>query len=266
MTNSQIAAAIAAGAIIAAGFLSAACFTFNIADNRAADPATSPAATSPADGLARPRPVDQPAHALPTTPDPTRDAITQQLTTAFQTRITDLIYVAAVGRIAQAHPAELPKHLAHRENHNACLRDTLDAAGSIAETQVTEDELIDDLTTCLRQESASWQDAPPTTRSIWMKPILEAAGRAHNPARHYATLHPNPESSPSYREMAAVYRNCEQLAAPHSDLIAAQDQAELATQSLEQAVNEMGNCMVSATGATWPEPTSTPAPTPTPNP
>lgn len=218
------------------------------------------AASTPHETLARPISVDEPRKAVPVTPDPTREIITQRLTAGFQTRITDLVYLAAVGSIAQSHPERLPGHLAHRDNHDACLISTLDAAGAIAETQVTEDELIDELTACLQQESARWQDAPPAVRSLWMLPILEAAGRAHNPARHYGALHPNADSSESYREMAAVYSNCEQLAAPHSDLIATNDRPDLAVQALEHAVNEIGNCMVSATGAAWPEPTPTPAP------
>ena len=224
------------------------------------------AAPNPHEILAKPRSVDEPRRAIPVTPDPTREIITQQLTAGFQNRITDLIYLAAVGSIAESHPERLADHLAHRDNHDACLLNTLEAAGAIAETQATEDELIDELTTCLQQESASWEESPPVVRSLWMLPILEAAGRAHNPARHYGALHPNADSSESYREMAAVYSNCEQLAVPHADLIATHHRSDLAVQAIEQAVNEIGNCMVSATGAAWPEPTPTRSPTPTPKP
>lgn len=242
--------------LIAAGLVMAACA------------GESPSAASPGTGtnsapLAAPAYVDQPAAAVPVPPDSTREAITDRLEAGFRDRITDLVYLSAVGRIAHSEPAKLPDYLAHRENHNECLRGTLAQAADIARTPATEETLVDNLENCLKRQRASWGESSIEQRAQWLRRVLDAAARSHNPARNYAALHHNARQEESYREMAAVYRQCEALASPLSDLAAVQDDPPDVTRQLEYAVQSIGNCMFAVTGMAWPEPTPTASPSPT---
>lgn len=204
--------------------------------------------------IARPYYAGEPSQAVAVTPDPQRDAVTNRLTAGFRDRITDLTYLAVVGEIKDTEPDRLGLYLAHRENHDACLRAILDQAAVIAQTPVSQEELAAELSACLRRAAGDWTAAPPSERSLWLRRVLEAAGRVHNPARHYAALHPKPEISETYREMSQVYQQCENLAPYHADLAAVSDDPATVSPALERAVNDIGHCMATATGIAWPVP------------
>lgn len=212
--------------------------------------------------IAQPYYTTPPAAAIPAPPDPVREQVTAQLQQRFRDRITDLTYLAAVGQLVQTEPERLPAYLAHRNNHNSCLQSTLTEAAAITNPKYSDMELPNDpqtalriaLVSCLRQATGDWSNTSVTQRSQWLRPVLDAAARAHNPARHYATLHPDPESHPTFVELSQVYAQCEELTAARADLAAIPDQPALVAQQLELGVQDIGNCIAAATRLAWPEP------------
>ena len=114
--------------------------------------------------------------------------------------------------------------------------------------------MIDGLATCLQQGDGDWTSATVAERSQWTRRVLEAAARSHNPARHYATLHHDPTQSETFREMAQVYQQCENLAPLHADLTAVESDPASLPPALDRAVNDIGNCMMTITGIQWPAP------------
>ena len=222
--------------------------------------------------LSEPRKVGAPTDAERTTPEPTREAMLNRAIENFSVRITDVTYLAAIGRIAESEPGKLPDYIAARENHEQCLWDVLADARrhSSPERPVPTREhgyepeaMAGWLADCFRGESASWADADQLDRAGWLEPIVAAAARAKSPVRHYQTIHPQATDNDQWLRMAETYGQCEKLITPHAESIAAINDPATVTKALSNAALEMDRCMAAVTNQEWPD--STPQPTESPS-
>ena len=206
--------------------------------------------------LTQPSVVQKPEHASLTTPDPTREAMTNRTIENFSNRITDLTYFAALGKIAESDPANLPNHVAARENHKDCLRETRNDAIKISSPErplptrsheYDQDAMAEALAECFQQKSLPWEEFPTQERSVWITYIIESAARTKNPAEHYRTIHPQSQDSEQWKELYKTYAPCENLVTPHAEQVGSTKRAKNVTPALVTAILNIEECFLRAT-------------------
>lgn len=225
-------------------------------------PQSATTQTAPAVQAAQPKSADPPEQtAIPVSPEPTREFMTNRTIRNFAIRITDLTYIAAIGRIAESEPENLPHHIAQRENHERCLHQTFQDAKLVAsperplptrQHQFTGETMATSLANCFRQEAAQWRAAEPFDRATWIERILEAATRAKSPAEHYRTIHPQAADNDQWIRMVSTYGQCNNIIPPQAEAIAVLP-AEKVTPALKDAVANVDHCMATVTEQEWPE-------------
>ena len=216
----------------------------------------------PAQQFAQPQFTEPPEQtAIPVSPEPTREFMTNRTIRNFAIRITDLVYVAAIGRIAESEPENLPHYIAERENHERCLHQTFQDSKLVAsperplptrQHQFTSETMATSLTDCFRQQAAQWSAAEPFDRATWIERILEATTRAKSPAEHYRTIHPQAADNDQWIRMITAYGQCNNIIPPQAEAIAVLP-AEKVTPALKNAVTNVDHCMATVTEQEWPD-------------
>ena len=222
---------------------------------------TTPEA-APAGQITQPQFADPPEQtAIPVSPEPTREFMMNQTVRNFTVRITDLTYIAAIGRIAESEPENLPHYIAERENHERCLRETFQDSKLVAsperplptrQHQYTGETMATRLAECFRQETAQWSATTPFDRATWIERILEAATRAKSPAEHYRTIHPQATDNDQWIRMVTTYGQCNNIIPPQAEAIAVLP-AEEVTRAIKEAVDNVDHCLATVTEQEWPE-------------
>ena len=226
---------------------------------------------------AGPQPVAQaqrlgaPRQAHTAAPEPTRAAMLENAIGNFADRITDITYLAAVGRIAETAPEDLPGHIAARANHDECLYAILQDARRLAaperplparEHGYAGPDMAHSLAECFRQDSGDWAAADPYRRAEWIERIMAAATRAKNPAEHYRAIHPQAKDNDQWARMASAYEKCNALIIPYAESVAALPDTAAAGE-LRAAVRNVDHCMSAVTQQEWPDlPPGSPGPAP----
>ena len=225
-------------------------------------PQSSTGQAVPAEQIAQPQLIEPPEQtAIPVSPEPTREFMTNRAIRNFAIRITDLTYIAAIGRIAESEPENLPHYIAQRENHERCLHQTFQDSKIVAsperplptrQHQFTGETMATSLANCFRQQAAQWSAAEPFDRATWIERILEAATRAKSPAEHYRTIHPQAADNDQWIRMVTKYGQCNNIIPPQAEAIAVLP-AEKVTPALKDAVTNVDHCMATVTEQEWPE-------------
>ena len=225
-------------------------------------PQSATTQTVPPEQVAQPQFTNPPEQtAIPVYPEPTREFMTNRTIRNFAIRITDLTYVAAIGRIAESEPENLPHYIAQRENHERCLYQTFQDSKLVAsperplptrQHQFTGETMATNLADCFRQQAAQWSAAEPFDRSTWIERILEATTRAKSPAEHYRTIHPKAADNDQWIRMVTTYGQCNNIIPPQAEAIAVLP-AEKVTPALKDAVDNVDHCMATVTEQEWPE-------------